>query len=165
MAGYVSKFATGATIEAILDKADKSQSVSAAEKTAWNNKQNALTFDTTPTEGSTNPVTSDGVYKATVKTLTYTGTGEQTNTITFPDTPTVILSIDGMGLENGYVSLSSFRFGAQAVNGCYFNTQNSQNGEIRLRASVDGNTLTLSMGVDAGAVCNTLDEQFTVVYI
>ena len=43
MAGYVSKFATGATIEAILDKANNSQSVSAAEKTAWNGKQNALT--------------------------------------------------------------------------------------------------------------------------
>ena len=26
-----------------------------------NNKQDRLTFDTTPTEGSTNPVTSDGV--------------------------------------------------------------------------------------------------------
>lgn len=35
MAGYVSKFATGAAIEAILDKANSSQSVSAAEKTNW----------------------------------------------------------------------------------------------------------------------------------
>lgn len=64
MAGYISKFATGATIEAILDKANNSQSVSAAEKTTWNNKQNALTFDTTPTENSTNPVTSGGVFNA-----------------------------------------------------------------------------------------------------
>lgn len=36
MAGYVSKFATGAAIEAILDKANNSQSVSATEKTNWN---------------------------------------------------------------------------------------------------------------------------------
>ena len=43
MAGYISKFATGATIEAILDKANNSQSVSSAEKTIWNSKQNALT--------------------------------------------------------------------------------------------------------------------------
>lgn len=28
------------------------------------NKQDSLTFDTTPTEGSSNPVTSDGIYKA-----------------------------------------------------------------------------------------------------
>lgn len=38
--------------------------ISAAERTAWNGKQNALTFDTTPTEGSTNPVTSGGVKAA-----------------------------------------------------------------------------------------------------
>lgn len=30
--------------------------------TSLNNKQDKLTFDTTPTDGSTNPVTSDGVY-------------------------------------------------------------------------------------------------------
>ena len=38
--------------------------ITAAERTAWNAKQNALTFDTTPTEGSTNPVTSGGVKAA-----------------------------------------------------------------------------------------------------
>ena len=35
-----------------------------AERTAWSAKQNALTFDTTPTEGSSNPVTSGGVKNA-----------------------------------------------------------------------------------------------------
>ena len=38
--------------------------VTAAQKTAWNNKQNALTFDSAPASGSTNPVTSGGVYTA-----------------------------------------------------------------------------------------------------
>lgn len=32
--------------------------------TTWNGKQNALTFDTAPTENSSNPVTSDGIYDA-----------------------------------------------------------------------------------------------------
>lgn len=36
--------------------------VTAAEKQTWNGKQDALTFDTTPTENSTNPVTSGGIY-------------------------------------------------------------------------------------------------------
>ena len=36
--------------------------VSASEKSTWNGKQDALTFDSTPTQGSTNPVTSGGVY-------------------------------------------------------------------------------------------------------
>ena len=38
--------------------------VTAAQKTTWNNKQNALTFDSTPTSGSSNPVTSGGIYTA-----------------------------------------------------------------------------------------------------
>ena len=38
--------------------------ISAAERTNWNGKQNALTFDSTPTAGSTNPVTSGGVKAA-----------------------------------------------------------------------------------------------------
>ena len=38
--------------------------VTAAQKTAWTNKQNALTFDAAPTSGSGNPVTSGGVYTA-----------------------------------------------------------------------------------------------------
>lgn len=38
--------------------------VTAAQKAAWNAKQNALSFDTTPTANSTNPVTSGGVKSA-----------------------------------------------------------------------------------------------------
>ena len=38
--------------------------VTDAEKAAWNAKQNALSFDTAPTAGSTNPVTSGGVKTA-----------------------------------------------------------------------------------------------------
>ena len=34
------------------------------EKQTWNGKQDALTFDSAPTENSTNPVTSGGVYTA-----------------------------------------------------------------------------------------------------
>lgn len=38
--------------------------ITAAERTAWNGKQKALTFDTAPTAGSTNPITSGGVKAA-----------------------------------------------------------------------------------------------------
>lgn len=38
--------------------------VTASEKQTWNGKQDALTFDTTPTQNSTNPVTSGGVHTA-----------------------------------------------------------------------------------------------------
>lgn len=36
--------------------------VTETEKQTWNGKQDALTFDTAPTENSTNPVTSGGIY-------------------------------------------------------------------------------------------------------
>ena len=46
-------------------QADSShRTVTDTEKSTWNNKQDALTFDTTPTDSSTNPVTSDGIYSA-----------------------------------------------------------------------------------------------------
>ena len=54
MAGYISKFATGATIEAILDKANNSQSVSAAEKQTWNNKVDKVTGKGLSTNDFTN---------------------------------------------------------------------------------------------------------------
>lgn len=53
--------------------------VSSAEKNTWNAKQNALTFDNTPTSNSDNPVKSGGVYSAL--------SGKQ-DALTFDTTPT-----------------------------------------------------------------------------
>lgn len=44
------------------DSLSTNKFVTAADKTTWNNKQDALTFDNTPTENSNNPVKSGGVY-------------------------------------------------------------------------------------------------------
>lgn len=41
--------------------------ITGAERTKWNAKQDALTFDSTPKSGSSNPVTSGGVYTALSK--------------------------------------------------------------------------------------------------
>lgn len=43
---------------------DAVKHITAAERTAWNAKQGALTFDNTPTVGSANPITSGGVAAA-----------------------------------------------------------------------------------------------------
>ena len=45
-------------------KNDTTVHITEAERKAWNAKQSALTFDTTPTAGSTNPVTSEGIKTA-----------------------------------------------------------------------------------------------------
>lgn len=43
---------------------DSTVHVTSAEKQTWNGKQDSLTFDEVPTEGSSNPVKSGGVYSA-----------------------------------------------------------------------------------------------------
>ena len=53
--------------------------ITSAEKVKWNGKQNALTFDTAPTEGSTNPVTSGGIKAAL---------DDVQNSLVLDDTPT-----------------------------------------------------------------------------
>jgi len=53
--------------------------VTSAEKSTWNNKQNALTFDDSPTQNSTNPVKSGGVYSAIAGKSTVSGTNDGTN--------------------------------------------------------------------------------------
>ena len=44
------------------DSSSANKFVTETDKQTWNAKQDALTFDTAPTQGSTNPVTSGGIY-------------------------------------------------------------------------------------------------------
>ena len=49
--------------------------VTSSEKSAWNGKQDALTFDNSPTENSNNPVKSGGIYTALSGKIDTAGTG------------------------------------------------------------------------------------------
>ena len=68
LASYVLKesLATIATSGRLADATgdETHRTVSDAEKAKWNAKQDALTVDTTPTNGSANPVSSGGVHNA-----------------------------------------------------------------------------------------------------
>lgn len=55
---------SGTANKAIRDQNDNVINTTYATKVELNEKQNTLTFDNTPTEDSTNPVTSGGVYNA-----------------------------------------------------------------------------------------------------
>lgn len=55
--------------------------VTDTEKSTWNNKQNALTFDNVPTKSSANPVKSGGVYSALADL--YDGYDSSTETLSF----------------------------------------------------------------------------------
>ena len=63
---YQAKITSSAKLDAdlVADANSTNKFVTASQITAWNAKQNALTFDSTPTQNSTNPVTSGGVYSA-----------------------------------------------------------------------------------------------------
>lgn len=55
---------TGTSDKAVKDQNGNIINSTYATKTELNTKQNTLTFDTTPKAGSTNPVTSGGIYNA-----------------------------------------------------------------------------------------------------
>ena len=68
----------------VLSKSNGQLTLSASQSLL--NKQDALTFDTTPTQSSTNPVTSGGIYtalsgKMNTKTIDETPTSESTNLV------------------------------------------------------------------------------------
>lgn len=60
----------------LVDDANQTNKfVTSSEKTAWNGKQDALTFDNSPTENSNNPVKSGGIYTALSGKIDTAGTG------------------------------------------------------------------------------------------
>lgn len=59
-------------------KADTAKHVTAAERTKWNGKQDALSIDASPTANSTNPVTSGGVKTELDKKANATSLGAHT---------------------------------------------------------------------------------------
>lgn len=63
---YQAKITSSAKLDADLidDSTATNKFVTASQISTWNGKQDALTFDSTPTQNSTNPVTSGGVYTA-----------------------------------------------------------------------------------------------------
>lgn len=90
--------------------------ITAAERTAWNVKQNALTFDSTPTAGSTHPVTSGGVKTALNKkqdklTFDSTPTASSTNPVTSGGVKTALDK-----KQNASTAITTSNIGNQTVN-------------------------------------------------
>lgn len=67
--------AKGQKIDTTYEKIADASNVHTSLQNSINTKQDKLTFDTTPTDGSTNPVTSDGVKKALDNKPNKTGEG------------------------------------------------------------------------------------------
>ena len=104
--------------------------ISKSDKTTWNNKQDKLTFDTTPTAGSTNPVTSGGVKSALTKSNV--GLGNVTNVAT----ESTITSGSPNNITSGAV------YSAIANRGRFYTTSCSTESSIQRKAiSISNYTL------------------------
>lgn len=116
---------------------------------------------------------SDKISKISLKKHTYTGTGEVPNTITFPDTPELIIAIQGRylattpnyGVNN---SVDPIIWGASAYGierPVYPNTAagNASGAGWCFGISYEGNTMTLE-GNTATGVFNAADIEYTVYY-
>lgn len=97
-----------------------------------------------------------------IKTLTYTGTGSSTNTITFPEVPTFVLHITNLIADTrGFISSTSpILWGVPVLN---INFVGPQTNTSSARVSYADNTMTISGG-DEGLAMNATAE-YTVYYI
>lgn len=79
------------------------QTVTAAQKTEWSGKQDALTFDSTPTAGSTNPVTSGGVKSAIDSAVTATEAKIINKSTDLTDSESLVRYTDTIVINGGNV--------------------------------------------------------------
>ena len=110
--------------------------------------------------------TSDELDKVKIKNFEYTGDGNDTVNITFPDTPTFILSIIDTDSPTYLYKSDSFYFG-QSYCGVLGGAVTSYTGQITiLPASLayNGNVMSLT-AANAARALNTLNHKYKVYYI
>ena len=101
-----------------------------------------------------------------IKGFTYTGTGVMTNTIEFPETPFIVISVFGSHNNSGMwdVQLRPFVWGVKNV---YAEWASSVTSGVAHRPPTYGdNSITISAsGSDPGVVLNASGSLYTVLYI
>ena len=112
-----------------------------------------------------NNVISAADCKLKVKSFTYTGTGSTPNTITFPETPIMILGIYGMPDSTSIDSMNPCVWGSPRTSIIRLYTNTTVNiPERAMITSYSGNSISLS-GDSATWSLNTNDITYTVYYI
>ena len=113
------------------------------------------------TEGGTSATNEVSV----IKSFTYVGDGNATNTIQFPETPDTLITIYGVAVNND-ISSNTVPITARYLMGEYGSGGNQQYGVVSCNMSFNDTTniLTLTGGVDAGARYNVSGETYTVIY-
>lgn len=98
-----------------------------------------------------------------IKTLTYTGTGSSTNTITFPEIPVCIFSFVNKQRDSygNFGWTNPFTWDLPYITIYY---TGSSSGSQSSAVSYTGNTMTLT-GSDAGLAMNRSDTEYNIYYI
>ena len=115
-------------------------------------------------KGGSNNATTVGV-----KTVTYRGTGTNTRAITFPEKPTLIISIQFTNDNSGIAGIIPFHYGNPAMFCMYKSSAGYGGGwsgtyTSSLAYSADELTMTIS-GSDKGAAWNDNTKDYVVYYI
>lgn len=115
---------------------------------------------TTPNWRAWQTVGSGG--SSVIKTLTYTGDGEGSKTITFPEKPTIILKI--YSNDNAfYAEINNLPFAP--VRYSVYTRINATNLTEYAYSTINGNAITLHGAQTSASAANISGIQFTVLYI
>lgn len=101
-----------------------------------------------------------------LKSITWTGNGTTSNSITFPQKPTLLLAIYGINSTRaGYVEFATVQYGAPYWNYTYSQAYvQGAIGRAALTYSEDELTMTMTHQAADGA-CNLSGETYTLYYI
>lgn len=102
-----------------------------------------------------------------VKTLTYMGNGNNTNTIKFPTIPKIILSIDGRGSLSAYMKSAPISWGNTEIGvGYVLGTGTSPTvNQYAYNININNDEITISGSTLATRVFNANGFEYTVLYI
>lgn len=113
-------------------------------------------------------VNEDGSSSELLKTITWTGSGSTTKTISFTETPSIILALmeGGGGADTETISINPFIFGTTAtVTNVTEYTDSSITPTINTtRLTYSGNDMTV-IGSTAKTSWDTSNHEYTLIYI
>ena len=115
-------------------------------------------------------IAEKGDVDMTIKSVTYTGTGAVTNSVTFPEKPFMVIGFTQDPIEDKYTrGMLPFIFERSSSQLCLNWTEVGRTGNTymeysNLRVEIDGNTMSWT-GPDASQALNMENVRYTIYYI
>lgn len=101
-----------------------------------------------------------------LKSISWTGTGTVSHSITFPEKPTLLLALQGSS-GGGYLQFAPVEYGGTQWNYIWSNSYvNGSGGNVGLTYSADELTMTMTHSDSNGlGACNGSGQSYTLYYI